>query len=463
MPQSDTHQESAQDSPEKAHSRLKVPKIAIDYLQMVGFNILVAFLSFLTTSMLLSLLGREGYGEIVSLTSLTLMLAIMGGDWTAQAMVRYGTEEFTQTGHVRQTFWNRYYLVILGVLVLFFVSPFWGGLLQSWAGFSIMGITFVLFYIPAQTFWLHVQRILPAINRHRWRYPLLALERVIVILFVAVLYAINRLSLGTILPGYILGSVVAAVISTWVIRHQINRPVRPETITLKRLWIYSWPLIPTSMVGLLSTNTLDYLILRKYTGLADLGVYALAVQIAGLVQQAPQIAGDLTTPRFVRMRLSGDRAAVDHFIQNQVRWILWGWSGACLAGAALVSAIGPAFIPTKYLALCDLAWPLAVVTSVVPIWYVVWSPLLISYERVRVVMWSSIATGIMNISMNLVLIPRFGVVGCAWATVIAYSTTSLFSEFWIWYKNDTDLPRRGIQIYLPTILLVAIILIVSQF
>ena len=155
MSQPETDSDIIVDS-KKSQTRFGLPRIAIDYLQMVSFNGMVALLSFLTTSLLLYFLGSAGYGEIVSLTSLSLMLAILGGDWTAQAMVRYGTEEFVQTQHVEKVFWNRYYLVVTGVTVLLILSPFWGGLLQSWAGLPPAGILFVLAYLPVQTLWLQM-------------------------------------------------------------------------------------------------------------------------------------------------------------------------------------------------------------------------------------------------------------------------------------------------------------------
>lgn len=441
-------------------SFLGLPKIAVDYIQMVGFNILVAGLSFLTTSFLLTYWGRSQYGEIVSLTSTTLMLTILGGDWTVQAMVRYGTEDFLESGRVRRIFWNRFYLAITGTLILILTSPVWASLLKSQVGFSGLGIVFILIYLPAQMFWTHTQRILPAIQRHKWRYPLLTLERLIVILSALILWRLNLVSLNTILPAYIIGSLVPGIVAIWIIRHQIGRPIWPEKAILSRIWNYSWPLIPTSMVGLMSTNALDYLFLRKYSGLAELGVYALGVQISGLVQQVPLIAGELTTPRFVKYRLNQDDSAFNHFIQNQLRFIFWIWSFCCLVGAAGVAFAGSRAIPDKYQVLCQLVWPLAAVTSIVPVWYIVWTPLLTAFERVRVVMWSSVATGIMNILMNFLLIPRFGLIGCAWATVISYATTSLFAEFWIQYTKDTMIPKRGIHLYMPSATLILLIVII---
>ncbi|MFM1801710.1 MAG: hypothetical protein RJA81_1062, partial [Planctomycetota bacterium] len=218
--------------------------------------------------------------------------------------------------------------------------------------------------------------------------------------------------------------------------------------------------IPTSMVGLMSTNALDYLFLRKYSGLAELGVYALGVQISGLVQQVPLIAGELTTPRFVKYRLNQDDSAFNHFIQKQLRFIFWIWSFCCLAGAVGVAFAGPRIIPDKYQVLCQLVWPLAAVTSIVPVWYIVWTPLLTAFERVRVVMWSSVATGIMNILMNFLLIPRFGLIGCAWATVISYATTCLFAEFWVQFTKDSLIPRRGIHLYMPSATLILLIFLI---
>lgn len=417
---------------------------------MIGFNGLVAALSFATTSLLLSYLGRGDYGEIVSLTSTTLFLTVVGAEWTTQAMVRFGTEEFLATGQVRSFFWNRLAISAGGVCLIFLASPLWGRFLMSDLGFNREGLVFIGFYLPSQVFWTQIQRVLPCIQRHKLLYPLLALERAVVLGFAGLLHLAGRLEINYFLPAYVAGSLVSAVLAFWLVRHELGRPVRPNLATCRTIVGFSWPLIPTTIVGMLSTNTLDYLMIRRYVGKAELGVYALAVQIAGIVQQVPQIAGQLAAPRVVGMRLKSDTAAILGFIHRQVVPALWCWSAACLAGAVLVWWQGAAMLPSRYMLLRELVWPLVTVTCIVPVWYIVWSPLLTAYEQIRVVMWASMASGVVNVTANLILIPTLGVVGSAWATVLAFGTTSLSAELGLRSRSESEpFPGPGIGVYLP--------------
>lgn len=448
--------ENTIDTPKK--SRL----IAHDYLFMIFFNALVSILSFGTTWLLLSRLGRAKYAEIVSLTNLSLLVVILVGDWSAQAMVRFGTEEFTATGKINKVFWNRLYLVTSCLLVAICTSPFWSQFLIQSFNFSFSGIIFILFYIPAQLYWNHIQRILPAIQFHRSRYPLLALERLVVLLAINILVLINQLTINSLLPYYIVASLTVSFVSTYLIRNVIIPVKFPDKIILKKIAVFSWPLIPTSLIGVLSTNTVDYLFVRKYSNLVDLGVYALAVQISGLIQQIPLIAGDLTTPRFINWRLGNHNDKISDFINHTFIPLHWLWTGACLAGAILVAQVGPSFIPVNYQLICELVWPLSIVTSIVTIWYVIWNPLLTSHEEVRIVMWSSIATGIVNVSLNFLLIPKFGVVGCAWATACAFLTTCISAEFFCRIFQVKSLPARGLKLYLPSFTMIILIFIINS-
>jgi Na+-driven multidrug efflux pump len=112
--------------------------------------------------------------------------------------------------------------------------------------------------------------------------------------------------------------------------------------------------------------------------------------------------------------------------------------------------------------LTDLVWPLAAVTSIVPVWYIVWSPLLTAYDQVRVVMWSSILTGVVNLSANLILIPQLGVIGSAWATVLAYSTTNLCAELMNRHGKTSEITFGNWRIYPPVVIL-AILGILANF
>jgi O-antigen/teichoic acid export membrane protein len=424
-----------------------------DYFFMVFFNAIVALLSFGTTTILLAHLGRENYGEIVSLTNVTILLSTLSSEWTAQAAIRFGTEEFLNRGQIQRIFWNRLAVCFCGVAIILFASPFWGRILTTGFQFTEANLVFISFYLPAQVAWMNLQRVLPPLGRHKLLYPLLAIERLVVISTAIIFYQFNWLKIDTILPAYIAGSLFSMSFAIWLVRREVGRPIRPDAATCRQIIRYSWPLIPTIMIGLLSTNTVDYLMIRRYMGNAELGVYALAIQIAGIVQQLPQIAGLLAAPRVIKMRLNNNIDGINHLIRNQLLPCLWFWSFALIIGATIVSLLGANFLPEKYMVIRELAWPLAAVTAIVPVWYIIWSPLLTAYEEVRVVMWSSVATGMTNILANLSLIPLLGVVGSAWATALAFMVSNLNAEMMIRFKTDSNLfPKRGLKLYLPSIM-----------
>ena len=78
------------------------------------------------------------------------------------------------------------------------------------------------------------------------------------------------------------------------------------------------------------------------------------------------------------------------------------------------------------------------------------------------VMWSSILTGAVNLFANLILIPQLGVIGSAWATVLAYSTTNLCAELMNRHGKTSEITFGNWRIYPPVVIL-AILGILANF
>lgn len=428
-------------------------KFLHDYLSMAGFNVLSLGISFLNTSALLALLGRSAYGDIVSCTSMALLIALFATEWSASATVRFGTEEYLDHGHASATFWNRLAIVAccvgIALPLVLTVLRFFGTSL----GFTRQMLAFLSVYLPISIYWYHVQRFLPAIRWHNSLYPLLCLERLLILCVIGVCYTVDRLSIASVLGGYVLGSLAAGAVSTFLIRKEIGRPRRPDRAQLSKILTFSWPLIPTVWIGALSTNALDYLFVRRYVGVAELAVYSLGVQISGMAQQLPQVAGTLAAPRIVGLRLKDGGARLERFVRHDFVLAQWAWVSACFLGALAFAWVGPAYVPANYGLLTRLVWPLAIVTSILPMWYVVWSPMLTAFEKTRVIMWAVSVAGPTNLAANYVLVPRYGAFGSAWATVLAFSVTMVVAELLTRRPDSAEIPRRGLMFYLPTVVM----------
>jgi O-antigen/teichoic acid export membrane protein len=95
------------------------------------------------------------------------------------------------------------------------------------------------------------------------------------------------------------------------------------------------------------------------------------------------------------------------------------------------------------------------------LWSLVWSPLIVAFDRLPMFMFTTLASGAMNVGMNILLIPRYGAVGSGWATVLSLATSCMAAEFLTWLRGG-DFPHRGWRLYAPPVVTCAIALAISS-
>ncbi len=66
---------------------------------------------------------------------------------------------------------------------------------------------------------------------------------------------------------------------------------------------------------------------------------------------------------------------------------------------------------------------------------------LIALGKTRIVMFGNVGAGVLNVLLNILLIPRFGIIGAAGASAGAYTLFNLFHVFWL-YRETGILPFR---------------------
>src|SRR5947208_1426484 len=127
---------------------------------------------------------------------------------------------------------------------------------------------------------------------------LLTLERALIFLVLSYLALSGSISVWNVSWLYVLGPAGASLVGLIKLRKLIWPAVRVDAALLNRMLRFSIPIIPTTLIGYLSTNYLDALFITHFLSQAKLGVYSVAYQLAGLTQQLPLLAGTLLMPRF---------------------------------------------------------------------------------------------------------------------------------------------------------------------
>ena len=200
------------------------------------------------------------------------------------------------------------------------------------------------------------------------------------------------------------------------------RPVRHT-----RYWIgASMPLVLAEGLYLLLLNT-DIVLLGYFVDPNDVGVYFAATRITNLIVFIYFAVAALAVPKFAELHAEGDRAGLQAFVHNIIQWIFWptlaAAAGLLLVGRFALDLFGDGF---------DQGYPLLAVlmlgfiarASTGPVEYLL---NMTGHQNVTAAVYGGAAA--LNITLNLVLVPRFGLMGAAMATAASLASASFFLFF----------------------------------
>lgn len=370
-------------------------------------------------------LGSSGYGSVVAIMAASQLLSHIAVNWTALSLFRHGCEEFVKTGRIARAFWTRLYLLALSILALAVTASLWWSPVSSWLKLPPLAIWLVAAHLVAIALWVQVQQSLQAAKLPRWNGSLLAAERATVLLVVLFVAARGNASILWIATAYIVGPVVAALAGIWRIWTLVSPPDTWDRELLRRMLTFSAPLIPFAILAFLSTNFLDAFFISHFLSLSDLGVFQLAYQMAGSFSMLPILAGSLLLPLFVTLDADGGGDRMNLYFRDILPMLTLAWSLAAASFAFVSSMVVNGLFGEEFQTASFLVWPLCAgfaINGPVPMGYA-------ALANARSLTYLSTVTSavmaISNLALNLIWIPRFGLVGCAWATACSFGLATL--------------------------------------
>lgn len=237
------------------------------------------------------------------------------------------------------------------------------------------------------------------------------------VLFIACYLAGNAAALGPLAAG------VDGVLTSWLMASALaaavalvlTRAPGPADGTALRATarVGARGAVSTALIFLLYRS--DVFLVGWFLGAGPLGVYAIAIVMAEMMQRLPNVAGTVMLPKV----LGGDDD--DHALSLALsRWVLrFG-----LVAAAAIVAGGAQVIAWSFGAAFAGAWePLVWMLPglVVAGFASVLNTKLAGLGYPPVTVWAPAAAFAANVALNLLLIPRLGLRGAALATSIAYA------------------------------------------
>jgi O-antigen/teichoic acid export membrane protein len=225
--------------------------------------------------------------------------------------------------------------------------------------------------------------------------------------------------------GAVLASLVTLIGQKWILSRRIAATIpRAKPVRHTRRWIAaSLPLVLTEGLYLVLLNS-DIVLLGMFVNPDEVGVYFAATRIVNLVTFLYFAVAALAVPKFSELHARGVRADLQAFVHSIIQWIFWPTVGAVLFillfGRFALGIFGPDF-EAGYGLLAILVIGFLARASTGPIEY-----LLNMTGNQNATAAAYAAAAALNIALNLVLVPLYGLEGAAIATAISLVSASVW-------------------------------------
>lgn len=191
---------------------------------------------------------------------------------------------------------------------------------------------------------------------------------------------------------------------------------------VKNLLKDSWPLM-LSGISISIAMRIDQVMLKEYMGSIYVGYYAVGVRLAEAFSFIPMIIGQSIFPKVVNLDFNKEK----NFLLLLFRVFF------VLAFIAIVINIFSNFIilflfGNEYNASTIV---LSILIWTIPFTYfgIITNKILLSLNNQKLIFYKQLSLTILNVCLNIILIPKYGIVGAALATLIADITINIFYEY----------------------------------
>jgi O-antigen/teichoic acid export membrane protein len=376
------------------------------------------------------ILGTDGYGVFSYAITLAGFLTLFMDPGINGILMRDASKasEEDRRKIFSTTFVIKIALLIIGVLVIIFIAPYFSTLPGAKALLPIVAL--VLAFDTLREFFFSLIRAMEEMQKEAGIF-LLTNVGILVFGFFFLYLATNAKSFTW---GYVAGDAVGTIATLYVLRghfKNIFSYYSPELVMpiLKS----AWPFAISGVLGLLFTNT-DILIISWMRSASDVGVYSAVIRIIQTFYLIPSIIQFATLPLISRLAKSADgrfRAALERTLG-----MVFFASVPLAVGGIILGTSVMAFIFGPQYAAGGLAFKILMATLLFDFPASIIINALFAYEHQKSLIVSAALGGIVNVGLDVLLIPRFGIAGSAVATLAAQA----INNWYLWHAMNKIQP-----------------------
>ena len=308
-------------------------------------------------------------------------------------------------------------LVIISVSVLILLFLF-----KGYVGKIYNEISFYPFYVYAIfTAFFSIYRMVPLIyfqiNEKPKKFILTSILHFL-LSSAFILWFIIEKEEGAIgmLKGQLFSGILVLPIFLYINYKIINFKFKVEI--LKDCLSYSLPTIPHVIAGWI-LDLSDRIFIERYYALADVGMYSIACKIGNLLLVISGAFRKAYMPYFYRLALDDNQSEVKktlYFLNNN--YLLFMMLGAFLLAFFSKEAILVLLDPQYHEAYKFV--PIIVFSSFIVVSTGIINISITFQKKTLEIMYMALSCSLINLLINFLLIPTFGIIGAVYSTIISY-------------------------------------------
>lgn len=328
--------------------------------------------------------------------------------------------------------------VLTGLVVVFFFRE------AVFPGVSLNYLLLALILVPVEVFFSYTNYVLlGAQHIRKYNYAQIACSALFLGFIALALLGLKGGVIGAILAGLVTWLVVDTLVFRLAKTAAGGVDFRPNTSYIKRATTYGIQAHISNILGFLNYRV-DMFLINWFSGPTAVGLYAVGVGLVEKLWMVSQAAGTVLLPRVAAETEEETRKVFTPLVARTVFWttafgalvlvFLSKWIVLLLYSESFLRAVG--VLQALLAGVVTLSAGKVLANDIAGRGF----PRLNIYTGVI-----AVAT---NVVLNLLCIPRYGIVGAAWASTVSYTVSFLGALFFYCRLSENRwmvvlLPQRG--------------------
>ncbi|MBX0324319.1 polysaccharide biosynthesis C-terminal domain-containing protein [Halomicroarcula sp. F13] len=438
-------------------------------LSVVSGKILTLLVTLVTMPLLYRFLGPAQFGEYTTVMSIHALFMIFVSSGITNGVRKFVAEDRTSSDWEDNVvgFYFRMASLLAALGALGYLGAVRMGLVAWYFDPSFEPyFKLMVFMVVAAQFWAYARRTLMGFGLERYSEPLKVLYHVA---FAAVAISLVYYGFGVIgaLAGQIVGTAIAAVIGVGLVMRRVSLrsiflPTSSGSLPRRQMLTYNTMAVALTVCQM-SLYHVDIIMLQSLAGSTQVGNYKTALTLAEFLWFVPMTLQTVYVHSTSELWSQDRTDRIASLASRTTRYTLLLTTVMALGLASLAETVVP------------LYWGAKAAPAVTPLLFLL--PGALGFAAVRptiaieeghgTLRYSVVATGasaVLNLGLNLLLIPRYGMTGAAIATSVGYASMFLFH---IWSARQLDFDpladARLLRVGLTVVLAAGPILLLPQY